>query len=355
MRGEGDLKVQLDVADGVVRRVHLAAPHPPDLARRVHGALATEALDWVGNAFGLDSVAHVLAARQAVEHAVGLEVDPAERRLREARLRAERVSQHAFQLFLAWPGLTGERPESLALRRLREATTRLWNTGTWSLEPPLLDWGDPPDMASLVRWATEHDEVAARLIRYLCQHDLAAAGQSDVPLAPMLHASWFERHRHDGAVLSHPVIDGSPREVGPLSRLVDHPLVGDVLRSAGAGLLARFAARLVALSQDLQWLARAQRLRQVKPRRLPLRSGHGAAVVETVRGPLAHLVELSGGRVASWTVVSPWQWNFHPQGLLVGALIGTPALGVQERTRWLVAGLDPCVTCHVEVRGPAAA
>lgn len=354
MRGEGDLKVQLDVADDVVRRVQLVAPPPPDIGRKVHGLLAQDAVDWVSTAYSLDTAAHGVAARRAVEQAVGLEVDPAERRLREAWLRAERVAQHAFQLFLAWPGLTGHPPESQALRRLREATSRLWTTGGWSLDPPLLEWGDPPNLASLVHWAMGHDEVAARLIRYLCEHDLAEAGQSDVPLAPMLHASWFERHRHDGAWLKQPVVDGTPREVGPLSRLVDHPLVGDVLRSAGAGLLARFAARLVALSDDLQWLARAQRLRQVKPRRLPLRTGEGAAVVETVRGPLAHLVELSGGRVASWTVVSPWQWNFHPQGPLVGALKGTAALGVQERTRWLVAGLDPCVTCHLEVRGPVA-
>jgi coenzyme F420-reducing hydrogenase alpha subunit len=355
MRGEGDLTIQLDAADGTVRRVHLVAPQPPDLERHAAGLLAADAAEWVSSAFSLDRVAHQVAARRAVEMAVGLEVDLAERRYREARLRAERVQQHAFQLFLAWPGLTGKEPHSRALRRLRQAVDGLWATGRWKLDGPLLSWESPASATALVQWAMTHDEHAAHLIRYLFEHQLESAGQSDVPLAPMLHAAWFAEQVRAKDFVRQPVVNGAPREVGPLARLVDHPLVGDVLRTTGAGLLARFTARLVALAEDLQWLERAQSLRSVKPRKLPLRSGGGAAVVETVRGPLAHVVEVAGGRVASWKVVSPWQWNFHPEGPLVGALLGTPASGLQERTRWLVAGLDPCVTCHVEVHGSTGA
>lgn len=355
MRGEGDLKVQLEVADDVVRRVQLVAPPPPDLGHRLVGLPAADAVEWVTTAFSHDPVAHQIAARRAVEQAVGLDVDLVERRSREARLRAERVEQHAFQLFLAWPGLTGKEPHSRALRRLRQATHGLSTTGRWTLDGPLLSWDAPGTAAALAQWAMTHDEHAAHVIRYLVEHQLASVGQSDVPLAPMLHASWFAEQVGRRGFACHPVVDGAPREVGPLARLVDHPLVGDVLRTSGAGLLARFAARLVALVDDLEWLERAQSLRPVKPRKLPARSGGGAAVVETVCGPLAHVVEVSGGRVASWAVVLPWQWNFHPQGPLVGALMGTPASGLQERTRWLVAGLDPCVTCHVVIRGPADA
>lgn len=355
MRGEGDLKVQLEVAGDVVRRVQQVAPSPPDVGRRVVGLPADEAVDWVNSAFSLDTVAHQVAARRAVEQAVGLDVDLVERRSREARLRAERVEQHAFQLFLSWPGLTGKEPHSRALRRLRHAIRALWASGRWKLDGPLFSWDSPATAAALAQWAMTHDEHAAHLIRYLVEHQLASFGQSDVPLAPMLHASWFAEQTQQKDFVRHPVVNGTPREVGPLARLVDHPLVGDVLRTSGAGLLARFAARLVALVDDLEWLERAQSLRPVKPRKLPMRSGGGAAVVETVRGPLAHVVEVSSGRVASWTVVSPWQWNFHPEGPLVGALMGTSASGLQERTRWLVAGLDPCVTCHVVVRGPADA
>jgi Ni,Fe-hydrogenase I large subunit len=286
---------------------------------------------------------------------LGLEVDLTERRFREAKLRAERVQQHAFQLFLAWPGLTGHAPQSQALRRLREATHALWTTGWWRLEVPLFAWDEPSSVAALATWAQQHEELPAQLIRYLFDHQLTSAGQSEVPLAPSLSDDWFLQHAQHKDFLRHPALDGAPREVGPLARLVDHPLVGDVLRSCGAGLLARFTARLVTLADDLRWLSRAQRLRPVKLRKLPPRSGRGAAVVDSVRGPLAHVVEVTGGRVAWWTVVSPWQWNFHPQGALVGALMGTSASGLQERTRWLVAGLDPCVTCHVVVRGPAGA
>jgi len=355
MRGDGDLKVVVDVMDQVVRRVHLGGPLPPDVGRKVNGLPVGEALDWVSSAFPLDSVAHGVAARRAVENALGVEVELEERRFQEARLRAERVEQHAFQLFLTWPGLMGRAPHSSALRRLRHATTALWRQGHWELPEPLFTWKEPKTVGELVHWAKAHDELAAQLIRYLFEHELAEAGQSDVPLAPMLHASWFAERVREKDFVKHPVVDGAPREVGPLARLVHHPLVGDVLRTSGAGLLARFSARLVALAEDLRWLSRAQRLRQVKSRKLPLRTGGGAAVVDTVRGPLAHVVEVTGGRVASWTVVSPGQWNFHPQGPLVGALRGTPASGVQERARWLCAGLDPCVSCQVVVRGPADA
>ncbi|MEW5743476.1 MAG: hypothetical protein AB1938_31485 [Myxococcota bacterium] len=355
MRGDGELKVEIDVADGLVRRVGLVHPGPEDVGRRVVGALAEDAALWMASASSADPVAHAVAARSAVENALGVVVDRAEARFREARVRAERVERHAYQLFLDWPGLIGHAPKSRALRRVREAQRALLTDGRWKLDTPLFDWDEPTSVTALARWAMEHDEAAAWLVRYLFEHELASAGQSDVPLAPMLSASWFASRVKDRAFVRAPAIDGTPREVGPVASLVDHPLVGDVLRTNGAGLLARFSARLVALAEDLRWLARAQRLRQVKPVKLPLRSGEGAAVVETVRGPLAHVVEVTAGRVAAWTVVSPWQWNFHPRGALVGALTGTPASGLQERTRWLVAGLEPSVTCQVVVRGPSSA
>jgi coenzyme F420-reducing hydrogenase alpha subunit len=82
-----------------------------------------------------------------------------------------------------------------------------------------------------------------------------------------------------------------------------------------------------------------------------LRLGEGQAIAwcEMARGLLLHWVQLDSlGAVAQYRVLSPTEWNFHPQGALALALA---ALGAQDcaAAQTLAAAFDPCVACSVAV------
>jgi Ni,Fe-hydrogenase I large subunit len=79
----------------------------------------------------------------------------------------------------------------------------------------------------------------------------------------------------------------------------------------------------------------------------------GFAAAETSRGRLFHWVRLAAdGRIDDYQIVAPTEWNFHPTGPFVEALLGAAVEhGPAERRIVQLAGLiDPCVPFRVEVR-----
>lgn len=77
--------------------------------------------------------------------------------------------------------------------------------------------------------------------------------------------------------------------------------------------------------------------------------GEGQAIAwcEMARGLLLHWVQLDAqGRVADYRVLSPTEWNFHPQGVLAKAL--TTLAPQDTASAWaLAAAFDACVDCQV--------
>ena len=79
----------------------------------------------------------------------------------------------------------------------------------------------------------------------------------------------------------------------------------------------------------------------------------GFAAAETARGRLYHWTRLSAdGRIEDHQIVAPTEWNFHPTGPFIEALLGaTMEPDRADRRIAQLAGLfDPCVPFRVEVR-----
>ena len=57
------------------------------------------------------------------------------------------------------------------------------------------------------------------------------------------------------------------------------------------------------------------------------------------------------GRVTDYRILAPTEWNFYPAGALAEELAAMPTgAGLAERARRVVASLDPCVACEVQLR-----
>ena len=86
----------------------------------------------------------------------------------------------------------------------------------------------------------------------------------------------------------------------------------------------------------------------------PAGDGFGYGAAEGARGRLYHLAETGkDGRIASYAVLAPTEWNFHPEGPYAAALAGA-RLGSGEPGRLMAARLaalvDPCVAFEVTLR-----
>jgi len=181
--------------------------------------------------------------------------------------------------------------------------------------------------------------------------------------------SWIKSPRYNGQVY----------EVGPLARvLVTYARGEPTMKSLVNSVLARFKTSPDALFSVLgRHIARALStkfvadsmpgwLLQLKPGE-PVYIGYsipeesqGMGLVEGARGALGHWVELKGGKIANYQVVTPTSWNGSPRddknqpGPIEQAIRGTKIKDEEnpfEIVR-IVRSFDPCIACAVHLITP---
>lgn len=364
----GAITITLGVREGRVTEVNLHSTRRPDAARVLAGMTLEKALGSIPMLFTVCAAAHTSAALAAAESASGQPTSPATARARRLSCLLEAIESYAFQVCVEWPPLAGGAPLLDPLRRARRATgaLRRWFGGpaaaSGSVEPLVVELRAAAealapaaaleDEPALFAWASAADAPIAGLLHAVLASGAAGFGRAGSPLLGQRPVAWFAARLRDPEFSASPTLDGSPAETGAIARAADHPAVARCLEDHGRGLLARLIARVAdaRASVDMaEQLAREQRAGAVVdavPKRV---SGSGTGVVDTARGPLAHAIELTEGRVVAWRTVAPTEWTFHPEGVVREALLGAPAEDLVRRARWLIAALDPCVPCAVRV------
>ena len=228
------------------------------------------------------------------------------------------------------------------------------------------------NLQALRHWARTGDTAAARLIDLVDRQGWAGLGRSPVAvLPPLTLAALDARLSGPGAeaFIAAPRWQGTAAESTPFSRQLNQPLVADLARELGNGLLPRLAAQLVELSSLLVELPRrlvalteADPSAEVVPAHAePLAGRHagaapspgtGLAQVQAARGLLVHRLTVEQGRLADYRILAPTEWNFHPQGAAALGLATLPA--TDEATLRRLAGLfitalDPCVAYDISI------
>ncbi|WP_244442648.1 nickel-dependent hydrogenase large subunit [Azospirillum lipoferum] len=370
-----------------IGRAEVAARRPRAAAALV-GRRAEEAVRLAPLLFSLCGTAQGLAVARACEAALGMDAGGIDAAAQETARRlltdAEALDSHGWQAVVEWPARLGAPPRPAALRTLRQTVSAVMpalypakdglRPGGGVLRPDAaalrgaLDrmngWlaaevfaGPPPrDADELARWAGRSASDAARLAARLLNPDLAGWGTGGVPLLSQRAPDWFAAAlAGDPSFATRPQYEGGPALTGPLERQAAHPLVVSVTERFGDGLARLFAARLADLAELPRRMEAA--IADLRPADPATASGPapgtGCGVAETARGRLAHWLRLDeAGRIADARMVAPTDWNFAANGPLARGLAGAEVSGrddAAERARLLVAMLDPCVACGIEV------
>lgn len=289
----------------------------------------------VARLFGLCRCAQELAAQlclQAVWRQGAAMLATATQQLAVA---LEAIGEHLWRLLLDWPPLCGQAPRQREFLHWRKRLLAVVDgRAAAAFAGQLLSWLD-------------------RETPLPCE---ACCPKETVALLPRASAAEWEAQFEAAAdsagvgFSARPTFAGQPAETGALARRADDPPVAKLLAVG-----QRSQARLVARYAELRWLAESL----TQPERLApwfdsamVAEGCGLARVETARGCLLHRVEVDGDRAATYVIVAPTEWNFHPQGAFVRELVGRPAA---TRAAALIAArrqavlLDPCVPHEVVV------
>jgi Ni,Fe-hydrogenase I large subunit len=99
-RVEGDLEVELDIEDGVVRDAHVRAPLFRGFEQILHGKDPADALVFAPRICGICSVSQSAAAAGALADAMGLEAPPNGRLARQLMQGVENLADHLSHFYL---------------------------------------------------------------------------------------------------------------------------------------------------------------------------------------------------------------------------------------------------------------
>lgn len=159
--------------------------------------------------------------------------------------------------------------------------------------------------------------------------------------------------------LKAPRYQARPYEAGPLARMWVN---GEYLN--GISVMDRHMAR----AREALKIARAVQawLDELVPEgpvytepTLP-EAGTSIGLTEAPRGALGHWLEIAGGRLSHYQIITPTTWNVSPRdnrgvlGPLEQALLGTPVENADQPVEVMrvIHSLDPCLDCAAHVIKP---
>lgn len=387
MTDEGRLQIRLTRQDGHVGAVDIVSTRPLQAARVFENKTPEAVLQLLPLLYSICAMAQTQAAQLACERALGIVPSPAIRLARELLVCLETAREHLWRILIDWPALIDEdRQAALAApltRLLPEARKALFVDGRafgFEVELHAADWalqdlagmldgllertvlGSHPcewlaiaDKAGLDDWSGRSGGLAARVLRRLRENGWEGVGGVTPAFLPSLPNDQLAA-RLDApdaeTFIARPDWEGIPRETTPLARQREVPLIRALLADSGGGLLARMAAMLVELAElpkrvrELSLALREDRGVGTEVGEDTAPAGVGLAQVEAARGRLVHRVELQHGSVRRYRILAPTEWNFHPEGAAVQALLNLPAGDVTLQRRLaclLINAIDPCV------------
>ncbi len=364
---EGRIDIRFTPRSAAGERVEIMSQRPLQATRLLEGRTGDEVLERIALIFSLCAEAQQLAARQALRQAQGA----GDSVLLNQRLTAdmECARELLLRLFLDDRELLGNDQGAGTLPHINGLTPRMRESATETEQltaietlerlllehvflRPAADWLDIDRIDELENWLTNNDSPASRMLHFICENGWASQGSNETLALPPLPAAQLMPHLSEDAYIARPHWLGRQYETSSLTRQRYHPLIAELHREFGSGLLTRYTARLIELA------GLPGRMRETLRHALPLAqggalpSGQGLAQVEAARGRLVHAVTLKGDHVAEYRILAPTEWNFHPRGPVARMLSSIKAHNDADwrmLAELCIRVIDPCVGYRLEV------
>ncbi|TGD74330.1 hypothetical protein E4634_09445 [Mangrovimicrobium sediminis] len=387
--GKLDIAIYLAAGNDDAHGVDIHSTRPVHIAQMFVGKSVTETLTLTRALFHVCTRAQLSASVQAVESARGVAVAPGIAARRQALVDMETLREHLWRLYLDWPGYTGAERDHDALAQAMQLQQRFdkalangqdlflpgasGGAADHAAAQAVLDdmatliertalgesraaWQSLESYEALQAWSGNNTGSIAGLLRHLARRDWNASAALEtiaLPALDALQARELAAQMHYLDFVTRPTWQGRHCETSSLSRSRS-PLVGDIQRRFGAGLLAR-AVALVSEAVSLLDTLRRRLANEVTPATLRgSGSEPGVGWVEAARGCLVHTVELAGDTITDYRILAPTEWNFHPGGVLSQALsrLRGDAGAIREQAAMLIELMDPCIGYTLSLHGP---
>jgi coenzyme F420-reducing hydrogenase alpha subunit len=390
MRPEG--RLMIDICPGGENRTlaTISSSRPLGLTRTFQGQRPEEVVQMLPLLFSVCGMAQGVAAAEAVERALDVEVAAPTRVARQLLVLAETAREHLICAVRDWSRASGLTPDGAAILRIMQVSERVRT----AIDPqrsaksigavpcldrekiaaaiealaetiervvlgePIADFLSRATAADFRKWHQTKTTPAQALIEMI-----SVRGWEKLGNAKTRHLPWTCGVRLSSVLLGDnsrnfiatPTWEGEPAETTVLSRQLGQAVVGEHARLFGTGLLTRLIARIVEIARL------PAGMRKIVASEQPdggwpiasskLGDNEGIAEVDAARGRLVHAVSIEAGIVRRYAILAPTEWNFHPAGTAARGLQQIEDVGadVLVLANLFISALDPCVGFEVRV------
>ncbi|MHB1457399.1 MAG: nickel-dependent hydrogenase large subunit [Armatimonadota bacterium] len=170
------------------------------------------------------------------------------------------------------------------------------------------------------------------------------------PQYPKANAySWLKAPRH-----------GAPFETGALARMWVNGDYQDGISVMDRHVARAYEARKIASAMQT-WINQLVTGQPYYTKYTTPTTATSVGLTEAPRGALGHWLQIAGGKIAKYQIITPTCWNASPRdangkrGPIEQALIGTPVANVDEPVEVMrvIHAFDPCLSCAVHVMRPS--
>jgi len=199
--------------------------------------------------------------------------------------------------------------------------------------------------ADLLHWLEGNSSVPANLLRELLAKSYQNLGQSSLQLLPELAEAELLTEFETVNFSKTPTWHGECYETSCLNRQRTQPLIADLLKKYGNGLVTRLTSRLLELAA-MPNLLRQNVSEMQTPKNLTEKTSVGVSQIQASRGLLIHKVTMRNGLISDYQIVAPTEWNFHSNGvaaLSLNALNAKNKALLQTQATLIINAIDPCV------------
>ena len=392
MTPEGRLSIQINPAKASGSRVVIRSTRPVYACRVFKGKPVAEALTLLPVLFSICATAQSCAAVRACEQAQSVIPVRGTEAIRDCLVNMETIREHLWQVFLDWPKFlqTDIKQQSMVEIRAIQSTYQqvlLMDQPVFSVggikQPPELTgldkitgqlsellrqqvFGCPPEQwlsmdsySQLQNWLEQTQTIAADMLKKIISLDCADSGRCEITALPELDNRQLSALLQQEEAAELPQWQGQSYETSSFTR-TQSPLLNVLKQQYGNGLLVRMAARLTEIAQLSLKLIPEKSADPEQRSSDSLHSNTGAVTgigqAAAARGQLIHRVSIQNNQITDYQILAPTEWNFHPEGVVAGALAhiqgnadNSKTFNHEQQAHLIIKAIDPCVDYQLAI------
>lgn len=390
---EGEIKIAVEACSGQVNSVMITSTRPLHITQIFAKKSIHSVSNLLNTVYQLCNTAHQFAFLRLLDKTNVIQLSQNEKHAYQLLLELEIIREHCFSIATKWnqsPNkkidiyiyiyinilstikeisnvlFQGSNPFSLKNKNLESFSSIKPLMAT--LEIQLIDafLGDISvkeeffpflNLDNFTLWLQNSTCHSANFLNDLKDRGFAQIGHVEAKCLPKIDQQDFNVLMQNPNFIKQPEYQRQAFETTPLSRQFQHPLIRELSKSYGNGLLTRSVAQLIEIFELLKKIKGAYTGLNAETIRYQFQyfktESEAGVQLEAARGHLVHQMYITQDRIQAYKILAPTEWNFHPQGVLykmIQTLTYQNEAHLLEQIKLLVNAVDPCVGFSIEIK-----